>query len=457
MAVPNLDTSYSGISSIESIPAEQRLYGKTGEILRMMKGRNSAMRVMYDNFLKGGKIAQTDMEFKYKSELPRAFILDCSLASATTSSTEDTIYIPNTQAAYVRVGTRLIVKGIWIGTDNTNYTFETTIGTNSATQPEMIKVVQKLPAGATYTGFIVERNIKPAILTNVGGTPATGTPAEITTAMKFILTPTPQAEGNNEGDIYGDTPHEEYNYNEINLEKYGATRTSQNVKIQQDEPTLARNGRRQLELFWNKMEWRQIYGRRDTGLNGSNERWWTTGGLDEYIATAQSGIGYHPTTMTGDKHIVNYSSDIGAINYQNINTFGSNKFIYGSETKFWIMDSVQYTALTNSFDNKIRIIKNEALSQKYGFKISDLEISGGGTFHLVQSDAFTIAGMSDVGYIVDFRYFKHTHLQNEDFTVLVDVEKGMNVLKQINYLYMNSGIKRNNPFTHYKVYNMVTS
>lgn len=455
MATANLSSAFTGISNIDSITAEQRLYGRTSEILRMTRGRNSMMRVMYDNFVKGGKLATTDMHFKWKSELPRNFVVDIAQSSTTTNSNEDTIYINNKQAAYIRVGTLLIVRDIFIGTDNTNYTFETVRGTNNATQPEMIQVLQKLSPGDTFTGFIVRRAYYPSILTSSGGTPIflASNCAEITTDMKLVLSSTPQAEGNNEGDMYGDTPDEEFNYNEINLEKWGQTRLSMNVKQLQDEGIMERNGRRQLELFWNKMEWRQIFGRRATGVNGKNERWWTTGGLDEYIETPQPAIGYHPY-LNEQKHVINWGNDIGAINFQNINKFGSDKFIYGSPEKYWIMDNAQYTAITNSFDNKVRIIKNDALSSKYGLKISDLEISGGGTFHLVQSDAFTIAGMSDISYIVDFAYFKHTHLQNEDFTILVDVEKGMNPLKQINYLYMNSGMKRYNPFSHYKIYNM---
>jgi len=459
----SLDTTYSAISRIDSIPAEQRIYGRTNEILRMTKGRKQMMTVMYDNFLKGGKLATTDMEFKYKSEYPRNWVIDMSIDSGTTTVAEDTVYVPNAQAALIRPGMLLLVKGVWVGTDGTNYTWDTTMGgtTNStqvaATQPEMIQVLQKLPAGATYTGIVVSRAFQPSVLTTAGATPASGGSAiqlEYET-MKLILTTTPQAEGNNEGDVYGDTPHEEYNYNEINLEKWGQTRLSKNIQMYQTEGIMERNGRRQLELFWNKIEWRQIFGRRKTWLNGNNERLWTTGGLDEYIETPQSGIGYHPTTMTGDSHIVNWATSIGVVNFQNLNNFGSNKFFYGSQTKWWIMDNVQYTAITNSFDNKIRIQYNQGLSEKYGFKISTLEISGGGTFNLVQSDMLSMSGISDVSYIVDFNYFKHTHLQNEDFTILVDVEKGLNPLKQINYLYMNSGIKRYNPFAHYKIYNMV--
>lgn len=462
MATANLDTSYSGISNIDSIPAEQRLYGRTNDILRLTRGRNNMMRIMYENFQRSGKLATTDMEFKYKSELPRNFVIDMSVNSGQTSTEEDTIYVPNAQAAYIRVGTLLIVKGLYVGTDETNYTIETTRGTNRATQPEMIQILQKLPAGTTYTAFVVYRNYQPSVTKAADNTaPArvTANHTQITTAMKLILASTPQAEGNNEGDIYGDTPHEEYNYNEINLEKYGQTRLSKNIKMYQDEGIMERNGRRQLELFWNKLEWRQINGRRKTDVNAANERWWTTGGLDEYIETAQSGIGYYPTNSADatQNHIINWGSQVGAVNFQNLNTFGSDKFLYGSDNKFWIMDNLQYTAITNSFDNKIRIVKNEAMSEKYKFKISSLEVSGGGTFHLVQSDSFTIAGVSDLSYIVDFDYFKHTHLQNEDFTILMDVEKGMNILKQINYLYMNSGIKRSNPFAHYKIYNMVTT
>lgn len=458
MPTANLSSSYTGISNIDSIPAEIRLYGRTSDVLRLTRGRNSMMRVMYDNFLRGGKIAETDMEFKYKSELPLNFVVPVSVASSNKYATHDMFSVPVAMSNLVRVGSLLVVRGIYIGTDGTNYTYETTMGTNNATQLEMIQVLQKLPSDGTNVPIIVSRCYHPSILTSSGSVPGAGTPIQITTSMKLIITSTPQAEGNNEGDAWGDNPDEEFNYNEINLGKWGQTRLSKNIKRLQDEGIMERNGRRQLELYWQELEWRQIFGRRATGLNERNQRWWTTGGLDEYIETPQPLVGYYPNVEGSEgKHIINWGVDIGAINFQNLNTFGANKFTYGSMEKWWVMDNLQYTAIVNSFDNKIRINYNEGLSTRYGFKISDIEISGGGVFHLVQSDGFALAGLSDLSYIVDFPYFKHTHLQNEDFTIMVDVEKGLNPLQQINYFYMNSGIKRYNPRAHYKVYNMIGS
>jgi len=94
------------------------------------------------------------------------------------------------------------------------------------------------------------------------------------------------------------------------------------------------------------------------------------------------------------------------------------------------------------------------MSINYGFKINDLHISGGGTFHLAVSDLFSIYGLKNTGYIIDYDYIKPVPFVDEDLTILVDVEKGMNPLKRIDYLYVNGGYERNCPFAHYKVYNM---
>jgi hypothetical protein len=453
-----LDTTYEGLTNIAQLTAEQRLYGRTSDILRLVQGNKPAMRVMYNNFKsKGGTAIVTDMEFKYKSEVPRPTLVPIGVASTPDSGAENVFGILNKYAPYIEVGAELICRDLFTRSNGGTTNWSTTRGTSGATENEVMRVIAKSVAGATYTTFTVTRNVSPA---HGGTTPGDVTAAggNLTTAMYVIIMPKVQAIGSNEGTVYGDTPHEETNYCEINFGKWGVPRTMENIKQLQNESISARNGRRQLELFWDTVEWRQIFRKKVTGVDGQGRQWYTTGALDEYIETAQSGISYTPYIGAAnvDNHVIDFQGTYGNVNYQNLNKFGQNKFFWGSMEKWWIMDNKQYTAITNSFDNKIRIIYNQSLSERYGFKINSLDISGGGTFHLVQSDAFSINGMSDLSYIVDFNYFKHCHLQNEDFTIMLDVEKGLNPLIKINYLYMNSGIIRRNPFAHYKVYNMVS-
>jgi hypothetical protein len=458
-----LDSGYTGIGNVQHIPAEQRIYGRTKEILRVTKGRVPMMRVMTENL--GGKTAVTDMHIKYKSDYPLQASLKVAELTTSLGGGYSKLFVKPQEAILLREGTRLYSDRVYyngtafvagVGEENTPVT-----ALNS--QRECLVVREKLETvggGTPGTYFKVERGYRPAQGTShtAGGT---GTPVELASGWSLLIALVPQAIGDNTGGVYGDTPHEEENFCEITLEKMGVARTADRISMYQDKTILQRNSERQIDLFWKKNELAAIFGRKVDGANNPSpvdgSYIYETGGIDEYIRAAQAPINYSPFGATdADKNanIINFTAAHGALNYQSLNEFGRNKFYYGSEIKWWICDDIQYTKIANSFDNKVRINYNQPLSLKYGFKVNDLEISGGGTFHLAQSDLFSIYNLSNHGFIVDFDYFKPIHLQGEDFTIMVDVEKGLNPLKRVDYLYNNRGYLRNCPFAHYEVYNL---
>ena len=457
-----LDSAYNKITSVDQIPAEQRIYGRKGDIINITRGRLAMMRIMNKHMATRGRKSVDDMEFKYKSDIPRPAILTIAAASEDyQGGTENKIWIAKRHAAGVEVGSVFINRNIFFnGNASPKFSTTRTLGTSLTTfyvEPEAIKVLARLETDSSgNVAFKVQRGYAPS----VGSQSGTGA-LEITTSMKLILLPTPRAVGNNEGKIYGDTPHEETCYTEINLEKWGINRTAQNFKVWQNEGLMERNGRRQVDHFWLKEEHRALRGRGTKGYDEEGELIQSTRGLEPYILTDQPGIDYYAydgdkTNANKNNHIIDFKAAYGPVGYQSLNKFGNDKFFYGSETKWWICDNIQYTAISNSFDNKVRIEYMKDMSMAYGLEFERLKISGGGTFYLVQSDGFSLEGVQDTGFICDFDYIEPAFLQNEDFTILIDVEKGKNVLKKVNYLYMNSGYMFSNPFAHFEVFNMAS-
>ena len=444
MAAPALGATYAGLSSTESIPTSQRIYDQTKEIIEYAKGRLSMSRVLMKNFASGGKMPTKDMYVKYKSDTARQVQVTLAVASGSWGGgTENQLEFSDKEANYISVGSVLVAQTNFVYTTGGACTYVATTPVKDAgTSQERMLVLEKGVSDGTNTPFRVLRGYACA----GGGT--IGTPNEHLISTKFIVLPKLQAEGSNEGLVWGDTPIEEYNYCEITLEKWGQTTLSKNIEFYQDEPIAVRNGRRTLDQYFKKFELKMLFGNRYTDLLGGRRRW-ATGGLDEYIETDNSDLGYDASD-----NIINFTSTHGAISSQSLNEFGSDKFYWGNENeKWWIMDNTAYTKLCNAFDNKIRIVYNEGLSIKYGIRVNDLDISGGGIFHITTHDLFSIYGLSNFSYIVDYDYIKYMHLQNEDLQIIPNAEKYLNLFEEVNYLYMNSGLLRRNPHAQYKIFN----
>jgi len=438
----NYNTVYQHIPNIADIPEKQRIYGVTNEILKITPSKVNTVRVMMEKAKKG--VAVDDMHFKYKSEMPREVLIPIQSSTTATDKVTISMDVLNKYVPFLEVGTVLLCRGLYFG--NSNWSSTPTTG---RTQREAIKITEIQAPGSTTTVVKGIRAWKPA-----DGTTPTGTPPEFggTGVDSYVLIqPKPQPLGSNEGKIYGDTPIEEFNYCEPTFEKWGVDRVSESIKIRQNESISERNGRRQLAAFWKKVAIQRLFGRRNYYINSENRPVYETGGIDEYIETGNPDLNY-----VAQDHVIDFYNTYGPLSYASLVDFGKDKFYYGSEKKWWIMDKNDYTAISTIFDNKIRIQYERDMSIQYGFEIESLKISGGGTFYLVQDEIFSLYGVTGTSYIIDFDYFEFVPLKGWDFQIMVDVEKGINPFEKVNYLYMISGNKRTNPHAHYKVFNLVT-
>lgn len=424
-----LASAYNGIANLSNIPDEQRIHDRDRTLIRIARGTLSMSRIVQENF-KSKNFAAKDPEPIYKQDIDRTILLDVGANSSQVSGLIHKIWIPDKHAFMVDEGCTLIARDVFYN----GTTFSTTISATNS-QQEMLLVKERGVSVSGNTWFIVQRGFKPA----PGGT--AGSATTLTTSMKLVYIPRAVAEGNNEGRVSGDTPFEDSNYCEFNLEKWGVNIQVANTTIYQDESVEDRNGRRTNDHFWKGYEMKLIYGRKDKTTDANGDTIWRTGGLQEYILTPRTDIGYDTP------NVVDFTATFGALSYQSVNRCFQDKFFYGSKDKFLMLDIYAYTKFCNAFDNKIRI-HNQTLSGKYGIRIETIMVSGG-NIHLVVHDLLSINGITNHGYLVDFDFFKYMHLQNLDTQIVMDAERGQNIFKSVNYLFQQAGIKRTNQFAHW--------
>lgn len=463
-----LATTYAGLSNIESIPLEQRIYDRDKEIIKFSEERVPMSRILMDRFQASGKKATSDMEVKYKSDINRQALLpmaassdtDATLANATDGSATQSfnkLWFADKYAEYIDEGAILLARDVYY--NGTAFVSAPILNSGGLanTQREAMLVLKRGTSDGTKTPFWVTRGFMAA----QSGT--AGTPVDFASGAYVLLQPRAIAEGRNEARIWSDTPAEEYNYCEQTLEKWGQTELSKDIVIYQDESQSERSGRKTLDLFFKKFELRLWNGRRHTALE-NGRRIWRSGGVDEYIENAggptyAAQLGYtaydgDPTNANKKNHIIDFTEEFGAVSSQTLNSLLSDKFFWGNKLeKWWIMDNLAYTKISNAFDNKVRVQYNRELSMKYSLRITDLETSAGGVAHLVQHDLFSIYGTRNISYLLDFDYLKYMHLKNHDLMILMNVEKWLNIFEEVNYIYMNSGLQRRNPHALYKIIN----
>lgn len=433
----NPGDSYPDIASLAKIPDDQRIYDRNKEIVDFSQGRNSLARIIYKRFAESKtKLAARDMLVKYASDVGRQALVPLGANSENGLATHDKIWVPNKYAEYIEDGTILVVtNNFFNGT-----TYANAISTSNHQRESMIVKQRGTKVGAN-TWFLVDR----------GHPSGGGAPNQLTAATnKLVVTARAIHDGSNEARVWGDTPITEWNYNQPLLYKWGQTAIARDVEIYQDKTPAQRNGERTIDLFFKQWNFSLLLGRRFYDTVEGYGRWYT-GGVDEYISSDNTDLGY-----TASSNVVNFGSTYGAVSSATLNQFASTLFFWGnSEVKYWIVDSAHFVKIANAFDNKVRIIYNKELSLKYGMHISDFMPSSGGTLRIIQEDLHSIYGLTDMSYIIDFDYLKYMYLQGHDLQIMYNVEKGMNMFQEINYLYQNAGLIRRCPFAHHKVINFV--
>lgn len=455
-----LASTYPGLSNIENIPAEQRIFDRDKQIIKFSEENVAMSRILMERFSSGGKKATKDMEVKYKSDINRQALLKMSAASENATETfpaggcatqtDNKIWFDDAEAEYIDVGSILMARNSFY--NGVTFVSTPTLSSVANTQREAMLVIKRGISDGTKTWFIVTRGFTPA----GGGT--AGTPSDFSSSSYVIIQPRAVAEGRNEARIWSDTVREEYNYCEQTLEKWGATAISGSIEIYQEETMQEMSGRKTLDLFFKKYEMRILNGHRHTEVV-DGRRVWRTGGVDEYIEQANASLKYVPydgdvTNANKKNHIIDFTEEFGAMSSQTLNLLLADKFFWGNKKeKWWLMDNIALTKISNAFDNKIRVAFNKELSLKYMLRITDLETSAGGVAHIVQHDLFSIYGLYNISYLLDFDYLKYMHLQNWDLMILMNVEKALNIFEEVNYIYMNAGLLRRNPHALYKIIN----
>jgi len=424
-----LASAYNGIANLSSIPDEQRIHDRDRILIRIARGNLAMSKIVITEF-KSKNFAAKDPEPIYKQDIDRTILLNIGASSSQVSGLIHKIWVPDAHAQYIDEGCTLIVRGVYYN----GTAWATTIAATNC-QEEMLLVRERGTSTGGNTYFIVQRGFQPA----PGGT--AGTPTTLGTSHKLVYIPRAVAEGNNEGRVWGDTPFEDSNYCEFNLEKWGVNIQVANTTIYQDESVEDRNGRRTNDHFWKGYEMKLIYGRKHKTTDAAGDTIWRTGGLQEFILKTRTDIGYDTA------NVVDFSGTYGALSYQSFNRAFQDKFFFGSKDKFLMLDVYAYTKICNAFDNKIRI-HNQTLSGKYGIRIETIMVSGGNV-HLVVHDLLSINGFTNHGYLVDFDFFKYMHLQNLDTQIVKDAERGQNIFKTVNYMFQQAGVKRTNQFAHW--------
>ena len=183
-----MQESYTGIPSIDKIPADMRIYGRTGDILELTKGRLALSRIMTNKLQQKGKTAVTDITFKYKTDIPRQPLLDPVVNSGVYSDagTNTQLYVSDQEAVMVEPGATMVITGVWLRNNAGTLTYETTMGTNGATFAERVLVLAVSAPISNIVTITVQRGFgNPYGLSN-------GTPCAITATMGYILLPKSQ-------------------------------------------------------------------------------------------------------------------------------------------------------------------------------------------------------------------------------------------------------------------------
>lgn len=279
----------------------------------------------------------------------------------------------------------LLVDGMYFnGTATWSTTFSATSGPKE--QVAILEVGNPDSATAGETNVVVQRGW--------GGTGA-GTPAQVTTAMRLILGSSTAGEGSRSRQSIGKNIESDKNYIQLFREPYEAT------DFQMDEDYFFKERPEQINanlaslLLMKKVEF-SLWGNRKHKVvdNLTNRTKYTTGGIIEYIPrNATNQINYNGTlTSTGFNKLLEKIALLG-----------------GSTERFFFCGFSFHTALSNAFDNKIRL--NDGMSERYGLGIYTYEGSVGIKAHILPSFALTEMGYAWESFALDLGTSATPYLQ----------------------------------------------
>lgn len=285
----------------------------------------------------------------------------------------------------------LHINGVFYdGAGNWTATFSPTSGT-----AEEVRIVEVGEAGSAASG-------KTNVTVSRGwGGDATGTPADVTTAMTVVLLTSAVAEGSRSRKSVGKNLVTGLNYVQKFREPYEASDFELEEDLFFNERPEVINSNLASMLLMKKIEFSFIGGRKNKVTDSATGRTlYTTGGVMEFIPNdADHKIDFGaPITPVGFNGVL---SDIAK------NGGGEERLVLGGYSAI--------TAFNNAFDNKIEL--DQAMSDRYNLKIQQFDSSVGLRCKMVASFA-----MSQLGHDWDFLvldlgkpetpYFQYMHIDD---------------------------------------------
>lgn len=419
-----LDTYYGGMTLVDNIPQNQRLYDRpTAMLTRIEYGRATMMRVLLNMARSRGAYVANDVKTYWGLEHNRTPKVDIADNAASTSGSKyDKLKITNENAARLQAGDLLTVKGTYTSPDRSASPVDALTSISTKMMPEMIEVNEvgaPNSAGSDQTIVWVRRN-------HGGGEPTT--PAQITSSMYLVKSLNSQGQGLDDFQIYSDTDDEDFNYCQIAGKKWGATETEQNIqRAYTDETAFQRNGRRALEEFFLELDYYALIGARTGPKVVNGRKKWYAGGLMEFIPS-NNWIGYTNTLFST----------------KNFNTEFKDKFYYGSQNKIMVCGADWYTKFSNMLDNKIQL---NSVPNSWGLELVEYRITNGGVIYVTPSDTLSLYGLSDAAILLDPEHFKYGHLNNMNINTR-DITS-VNPHEETKEIYGQFTFKRTNPYAHW--------
>lgn len=319
------------------------------------------------------------------NERPYKFTLASNGPTGSANVMLQTLTFNNEDAKNLQKNDFLTVDGIFYNGTTWSTTFSATSGPR-----EVIRVDSIGTPGTTTTPVVVERG---------WGGAGTGTPTQITTSMKLVLTTSAVGEGSRSRAAIGRNIQTETNYVQLFREPFEAT------DFELDEDTFFNERPEQVNanlastLLLKKIEFTFINGRRQKRIDGATNRvTYTTGGIAEFIP------------RDTDHHIqVTFSQTM-------LNDVLRRCLSLGGSDERWLIGGLSFvTNFNNTFVNNIWL--NQPLSDRYRLNIKTYEGSVGGQIHVIPSFAMTELGYDNEAFVLDLGdeatpYFQYMYIDD---------------------------------------------
>ena len=217
----DFNSYYGGISLVDNIPVNQRLYDRpTALLTKIAEGRAPMMRILLNTAkAQGGWIAQDVKSYWGIEERRKVRMTITGDSTSTSSNKHDILTVDDNEAARLQPGDLGYISSSFTAPDRSLLPKQVvTAGATPYVLNELVKVLEVEAAGSSTTG-----KTQVVVVRNFGGIAVDDATLEITavSAMSLVKMVNSIAEGADDMQIYSDTDDEDYNWCQIVGKKWG--------------------------------------------------------------------------------------------------------------------------------------------------------------------------------------------------------------------------------------------